>query len=124
MTHTDLYRETTGDKATHHRTITAALAKAQPTQRRIFELYARGMSDRDVGAATHRTHGTARGILRRAMFAAYKRIHHLPRYHLVGRSKRQAQAAAATAARIAAPTEPDTPQSFRDLLTPEERARL
>jgi hypothetical protein len=123
MTQIQLYREITGDHETHHRTIGAELAKAQPTQRRLIGLYAQGLTDRQVGHATNRTHGTARGILRRAMFAAYKRAHRMPRYHLVGRQHKP-QAAAATVARIAAPTEPDTPHSFRDLLTPDERARL
>jgi hypothetical protein len=121
MTQTDLYRSITGDRDTHHRTIGAALEQAEPTQRRVIALYANGLTDREVGKRTNRAHGSARGILRRAMLAAYNRIHGLPRYYKVGRPHRRQ---AAAVARIAAPEEPGTPSSFRDFLTPDERARL
>jgi hypothetical protein len=120
MTQTDLYRSITGDRDTHHRTIGAALEQAEPTQRRVIALYANGLTDRQVGERTNRAHGSARGILRRAMLAAYNRIHGLPRYYKVGRPHRRQ----APAARIAAPELASTPSSFRDFLTPDERARV
>src|ERR1035441_9680807 len=85
ITQTDLYRTITGDRQTPHRTIGAELDKQLPTHRRVIALYAQGLSDRQVGERTNRHHGAARGMLRRAMFAVYKRIHHLPRYHIKGR---------------------------------------
>jgi transposase len=129
ITQTDLYRTITGDRETHHRTIGAELDKQLPTHRRVIALYAQGLSDRQVGERTNRHHGAARGMLRRAMFAVYKRIHRLPRYHIKGRehgyqlSKTQRTTAPreiqATAAIIA-----EQAPSFRDFLTPAERAQV
>lgn len=130
MTQTDLYRTITGDKATHHRTITAELAKALPTHKRLIALYAQGLSDRQAAKATGRAHGACRGMIRRIMFAAHKRIHGLPRYHRRGRDKgyrvsKQQPAPIATAAAVAATTEEqEHPISFRDFLTPEEQSRV
>jgi hypothetical protein len=125
MTQTDLYRQITGDLDTHHRTITATLDKAEPTQRRVIALYASGLTDREVGKATHRAHGSCRGILKRAMIAAYNRVHNMPRYYKLGRGPRRKPPASETAVtRIAAPELPDTPHGFREFLTPAEQSRV
>jgi HPt (histidine-containing phosphotransfer) domain-containing protein len=121
MTITDLYREITGDKTTHHRTITAAIESQSKARRATVALYAAGMSDRKVAEATHKAHGAARTMLLRTMRSAHKRIHHLPRYHQRGRQKGQF-AGYKPATKAAEPSE--QPQGFRAFLTPEERARL
>jgi hypothetical protein len=87
MTTTDLYRQITGDKETHHRTITAALEEESKARHATVAMYAAGMSDRKVGERTHKAHGTARGMLIRTMRAIFRSVHRLPRYHLVGREK-------------------------------------
>ncbi len=129
MTQTDLYRSITGDKETHHRTIAAELAKQPATHRRLIALYATGLTDRQVGLSTHRAYGAARGMLIRTMHAVHKRIHGLPRYHVKGRAKgqprrRQEISQAARDAISRAVESVDEAHSFRDFLTPEERARV
>lgn len=125
MTQTDLYRQITGDLETHHRTISAELDKHPPSHRRLIALYAAGLSDREVGKRTNRAHGSARGMLKRAMTAAHNRIHGLPRYYKKGRkAHRLPQTYAGLTARIAAPELPDTPHGFREFLSPEEQSRV
>ena len=126
MTTTDLYREITGDKQAHHRTITAAIARQSKARRVTVLLYAAGLHDRAVGDRTGKAHGAARGMLVRTMRTAHKAIHKLPRYHVHGRAKvfqgNKAAAAHAIATKAAEPSE--QPQGFRAFLTPTERARL
>jgi hypothetical protein len=128
MTDVQFYRQETGDRKTHHRTITAQLAKNPARRRRIVKLYAQGLSDRQVGERTGRSHGAARDMMRRTIWAVHKAIHGLPRYHKIGHPHvtrpRKAAPPPATAARIEAPAEPDTPRGFREFLTAAERALL
>jgi hypothetical protein len=127
MTETELYRQITGDRKSHHRTITALLAKDTARRRRIVKLYAEGLSDREVGERTGRSRGAARDMMRRALFAIHKRIQGLPRYHVTGHlhvTRPRKATSPAPAARIAAPETPDTPRGFREYLTPAERASL
>jgi hypothetical protein len=125
MTTTELYRQVTGDHTTHHRSITAALDQEPKARRAIVAMYAAGMSDRQIGERIHRAHGTPRGTLNRTMLAIHKRVHHLPRYHIVGRekgytvSKTKPQRPA-----TAAPPAQGLAQGFRAFLTEEERASL
>jgi hypothetical protein len=127
MTATELYRQVTGDNKTHHRTITATLEKHPTRQRRVVMLYAEGLSDRQVGERTKRSRGAARDMLRRTLFAVFKSIHKMPRYHVTGHAhvtRPRKATAPAPPVRIAAAEEPARPHSFRDFLTPEERASL
>lgn len=124
MTTTDLYREITGDKQAHHRTITAAIARQSKARRVTVLLYAAGLHDRAVGDRTGKAHGAARGMLVRTMRSAHKAIHKLPRYHVHGRAKvfQGNKAAHAIASQATEPS--DIPTGFRSFLTPAERASL
>jgi DNA-directed RNA polymerase specialized sigma24 family protein len=80
-----LYRQATADSATDPRTIAAAVRRLTPDQRTALELRAEGATYRDIGRITHRTHGSARDLVTRALMAMHKRIAQLPRYHRTGR---------------------------------------
>ena len=92
MTLKALYQSVTHDSATHQSTIAAQLAREGSARRRLVQLYLHNTTDRLAAKRTRRSHGAARSMLRATMFALYKRIQGLPRYHLVGRARPKTQA--------------------------------
>jgi hypothetical protein len=121
-TPTAIYRAITGDQATHHRTITAELGREPKRRRQLVQLYAEGLSDRQVAEVLAISHGTARGTLRRTMQALHRRIHHTPRYHRVGRASGYTVSQNPRPRPQKATDHPD-PRGYRRYLTAAEEAR-
>jgi DNA-directed RNA polymerase specialized sigma24 family protein len=83
-----LYQLTTGDLATHQRTIAAQVARLDTRRQRILMRAVAGASLRQIAAEEGVSHGSVQSLIRKSLEATRKAIAGEPRYNRRGRKRR------------------------------------